>query len=63
MNGFDAKFNLHANNVIYCGGLTFAEVFGNLQKTFEFVLNGTRAKLIKFLNELKPPEVFQRGTD
>lgn len=34
VNGFDAEFNLHANTVIYCGGLTFAEAFGNLQKTF-----------------------------
>lgn len=52
VNGFDAKFSVYTDDtVIYCGGFTLAETFGNLQKTFEFVLNVTRAKLIKFLKK------------
>lgn len=52
VNGFDAKFSLYADDtVIYCGGFTLAETFANLLKTFKFILNVTRLKLIKFLNE------------
>lgn len=61
VNGFD-KFNPYAyDTVIYCGGFTLAEALGSLQKTFDFILNVTIAKL--FLNEEKPPDVFQRGID